>query len=209
MDNTSKMIRLLSLIKSEMNGAVADYMQENGLAYPLSYGVSSATVRSIAKRFAPDHPLAELLYRQQVRELRLAATTIADPHRIRETNLDFWMQGITTIEMAENVGAFLLSGTDIADTIVRSWVDSENDSVRYCALITAVKAISGGKIKDDTVEYVLTAAKDATDIRILRTLGTLLEKYVFSDDAKAKIIKSLIGREDTECYRFLSQELSI
>ena len=209
MDNTSTMIRLLSRLKAEMNGEVVDYMQIHGLNYPLSYGVSSATVRTIAKEYAPNHNLAEFLYKQQVRELRLAAATIADPQNVNETNLDFWIQGITTMEMAENVGSFLLSRTDAADSAARRWIEHENENVRYCALITAVKALPTGKIKDETVEHIVLRLKKATDTPTLRALCSLIERYILTNESKAQRIMSLIKTEDTDSYRYILQELSL
>lgn len=206
--NTSKMIRLLSRIKSEMNGEAADYMQSSGLVYPLNYGVASATVRSIAKDFAPDHSLAELLYRQQVRELRLAAATVADPTKVNEANADFWKQGITTAEIAENLGSFLLSRSDAADSIARTWIESSNGNVRYCALITAVKAVRSGKIGDDTIEHIVKTMKDAADTPTLRSLGSLVTLYALGNEAKRCRIENLVRTEKTDCYLFLLQELS-
>ena len=57
------MIRLLGRLKKEMNGAVAEAMQRRGLNYPLNYGVSVPTIRSIAGEYGTSHSLAMLLYR--------------------------------------------------------------------------------------------------------------------------------------------------
>ena len=70
MDDTQRMIGLLRRLKVEMNGAVVDAMRSRGLDYPLSYGVSGADDREIAKAYAPAHAFALFLFRQQVRELK-------------------------------------------------------------------------------------------------------------------------------------------
>ena len=74
-DNTSRMIKLLGAMRKQMNGAVADAMFYYGNNYGLNYGVSLPTVRQIAREQSADHELALYLYKQQVRELRLAALT--------------------------------------------------------------------------------------------------------------------------------------
>ena len=79
MNATSKMVALLGELRREMNGAVVDSMREKGIEYALSYGVSIPTIRALARQYAPDDELARLLYQQQVRELQLAALTIASP----------------------------------------------------------------------------------------------------------------------------------
>ena len=60
MNDTALMIRLLGRLKKEMNGAVAEAMQRRGLNYPLNYGVSVPTIRSIAGEYGTSHSLAML-----------------------------------------------------------------------------------------------------------------------------------------------------
>ena len=52
-------------------------MRYYGTPYGLNYGVSLSTLRRLARAEAPDHGFARYLYRQDVRELRLAALHIA------------------------------------------------------------------------------------------------------------------------------------
>ena len=81
------MIKLLGAMRKQMNGAVADAMFYYGSNYGLNYGVSLPTVRQIAREQTADHELALYLYKQQVRELRLAALHIAEPERITTQEL--------------------------------------------------------------------------------------------------------------------------
>lgn len=139
MNATSRMVALLGELKREMNGAVVDSMREKGLDYPLNYGVSLPTIRSLAREFAPDDELAQLLYRQQVRELQLAATVIADPRQLSESDLAFWHNGITTVEIAENLAMSLVSRSPVAGTAIRKWIADPSPLVRYAAIMTAVR----------------------------------------------------------------------
>lgn len=78
-----------------MNGAVVDAMRSRGLDYPLSYGVSVPTIREIAKAYAPAHAFALFLFRQQVRELKLAAAFIDDPSEVTAAQMREWADGLT------------------------------------------------------------------------------------------------------------------
>ncbi len=71
--------RLLARLRKETNGAVVADMESRGLHYHRNYGVSQHAVRTVAKEFSPDHEFAKYLWLQPVRELKLAAVTIADP----------------------------------------------------------------------------------------------------------------------------------
>ena len=77
MDYTSRMAALLGRFRRERNGVVADTMQYRGKAYGLNYGVSLPTIRAVARAERPDSDFARFLYRQDVRELKLAAFWIA------------------------------------------------------------------------------------------------------------------------------------
>lgn len=135
MNATSKMVALLGELRREMNGAVVDSMREKGIEYALSYGVSIPTIRALARQYAPDDELARLLYQQQVRELQLAALTIASPKSVTEEELPFWAQAVTTVEMAENVATVLIGRTAVAEVAVREWLKSENGVLRYAAML--------------------------------------------------------------------------
>ena len=52
MDNTQRMIALLGKVRKQMNGAVSESMATHGQQYGLNYGVSIATLREIAQRYA-------------------------------------------------------------------------------------------------------------------------------------------------------------
>ena len=73
------------------------------LDYPLSYGVSVPTIREIAKAYAPAHAFALFLFRQQVRELKLAAAFIDDPSEVTAAQMREWADGLTNTELVEQV----------------------------------------------------------------------------------------------------------
>ena len=101
MDFTSRMVALLRELRRERNGAVADAMRYYGAPYGLNYGVSLPTLRRIARAEAPDHAFARYLYRQDVRELRLAALHIARPESLTPDEFPAWAAGIVNSEVAE------------------------------------------------------------------------------------------------------------
>ena len=108
-NHTARMAALLGELRREMNGAVAESMQRGEGGYGLNYGVSIPTIRAIAGRVGTDHAFARFLYRQDVRELRMAAPTIADPASVTPDNVDEclksffkWSFGIVTVGI-ENI----------------------------------------------------------------------------------------------------------
>lgn len=155
MNATSQMVALLGELRREMNGAVVDSMREKGIEYALSYGVSIPTVRALARQYAPDDELARLLYQQQVRELQLAALSIAVPGNVTIDELPFWAKAVTTVEMAENVATVLIARTKIAKEAVGEWLAADNALLRYAAMLV------GGRCNDLNINDIATMLADA------------------------------------------------
>ena len=141
MDDTTKMVALLRRLKTEMNGAVVGAMQDRGVDYPLSYGVSVATIREIAAGYAPDHSLALLLFRQQVRELRLAAAFIDDPESVTSRQMDEWAEAFDRAEIVEQVVWALFRRVRHTAQIALAWMESDRPMKRYAGLLTAASSL--------------------------------------------------------------------
>ena len=90
-----------------MNGAVAESMARDGQKYGLNYGVSIATIREIVATETPDYDFAKYLYKQQVRELKIAACHLAPASSVDTHEFPFWSRGIINPELAEEL-AFAL-----------------------------------------------------------------------------------------------------
>jgi 3-methyladenine DNA glycosylase AlkD len=130
---------LLAALRREMNGAVVADMESRGLHYPRNYGVSQHTVRTAAQQLAPNHDFAKYLWKQSVRELKLAAVTIADPCTITMNEIEFWLNEVKNVELAENLASYLLSRTAHVMQIADTYVDSDNPLWVYTAILTIVK----------------------------------------------------------------------
>lgn len=77
-------------LKIEKNGAVTDAMRDRGANYNLNYGVSATTIKAVAGPYAPDHELAQALWQQDVRELKIAAIYIDNPELITSDQMNLW-----------------------------------------------------------------------------------------------------------------------
>lgn len=137
MDNTQRMISLLGRLRKQMNGAVAESMAQHGQNYGLNYGVSVATVREIVASEPKDYEFAKYLYKQQVRELRLAACHIADAKMITVDEFPFWSRGISNAELAEELAFALLSKIYDINSLMGVWSTESNEMIAYAALMAA------------------------------------------------------------------------
>lgn len=148
---TKLMAEVMGRMRNSMNGAVTGKMEELGMHYGLNYGVAVHTIRGIASDYAPNHPLARLLWRQDVRELRIAAPYIADPEQIEE-ELDFWAAGVATTELAEHLG-MVLGRNGKAALAMDRWGGGENPLLIYVAAMACIRDVG------DTIRAAELAAK--------------------------------------------------
>ena len=176
MDYTSRMVALLRELRRERNGAVADSMRYYGTPYGLNYGVSLPTLRRIARAEAPDHGFARYLYRQDVRELRLAALHIACPACFTPEEFPAWAAGIVNSEIAEEAAFALLSRAEAFPALFSAWIASPDALLQYAALLAAarsprltaswvapaVEAVHRNATAEATVETPAEATTEAT-----------------------------------------------
>ena len=212
-NNTAKMSRILSLLRKQTNGAVTGSMEERGVVWPLNYGVSVPAIREVAAEYAPDHSLARLLYRQQVRELRLAGIMVADPSAVNVAELPFWAAGVVNTEVAEHL-SFMFAQSGIIPALLGEWHDADNEWLRYAAVLSATRRMVAQGAADSTAaECVLGAADSllAADCRPLwRSFASFLNTlYRFSPAHRRQvegIVDSLNGSV-SEAAAYVSGEV--
>ena len=113
-----------------------------GRPYGLNYGVSLPTIRAIARSCPPDHAFARYLFLQDVRELRLAALTLAEPRQVVPAEFDAWGAGIVNSEVAEEAAFALLSRTECVRELYAAWMAATDPLLRYAALLSAARSRS-------------------------------------------------------------------
>ena len=137
-ENTSaRMIELFGRLRKQMNGAVVDAMRERGAHYPMNYGVSVPTIAAVSREYGPDHALAALLYRQQVRELKIAAAYVDNPSEVSLEQMRRWADDFDQAELAEQTVYALFRHVPfpIAATGAVEWLASQRSYVCYGGLL--------------------------------------------------------------------------
>lgn len=208
MDNTQRMISLLCRLRKQMNGAVSESMQRDGQKYGLNYGVSIATVREIVAEETPDYEFAKYLYKQQVRELRLAACHLAEPSKVDINEFPFWARGIVNSELAEELAFALLSKIYDINSLMGVWTVESSELVAYAALMAA------SRNERTTTEVAFIATENAVRANpnsVLIANGVVaLMCYVASRDKSAKVgVPILLERlADCPAKEIIADELS-
>lgn len=201
------MISLLGAMRKQMNGAVADAMYYYGANYGLNYGVSLPTVRQIAKEHEQNHDLALYLYKQQVRELRLAALHIAQPESVTVVELPTWAEGVINSEVAEEMAFALLPHTPILKEIVNEWSQNESEFLVYASLMAAARS----KMARDTALILAMPAiiERFSTSRIIAQGAVALLAAAYDCDAEArKAVTTAISQlKDSPAANYVAEEM--
>ncbi|MBR6655525.1 MAG: DNA alkylation repair protein [Alistipes sp.] len=163
---------LLFRLRKEMNGAALDTMRYFGEDYERNYGVQIYAIRNLAKEMGTDHALAEYLYAQNIREVRLVALWIADAEKVSVADFDFWASGIINSEVAEQASHALLSRIAAVTELLDRWCHSDNALLAYCALLAAAR--NGGVAAEVVVKATLSAVARFSDNRLVAQGATAL-----------------------------------
>lgn len=195
-------------MRKQMNGAVADAMFYYGNNYGLNYGVSLPTVREIAREQAADHELALYLYKQQVRELRLAALHIAEPELITMEELSTWAEGVINSEVAEEMAFALLPRTTILKDIFERWSRSDNEFLAYSALMAAAR--SDIALEESVLSTLPSIVERFASSRIIAQgiVAMLATAYERNAEAKTTIQDVMARMGDGSAAEYIKDEIS-
>ncbi|HBK40214.1 MAG TPA: hypothetical protein DDZ57_01380 [Porphyromonadaceae bacterium] len=117
-------------LRRSMNGIASKSMREKGLHYKLNFGVDVPRLRELSKRYLIDAQLAELLWGQETRELKILATMLYPVHEFDMDKADKWVKEIPNHEIREQASMNLFQKLDFADKLVQKWTDSLDEEIR-------------------------------------------------------------------------------
>lgn len=163
MTTTEKVVALMRRLKIEMNGAVTDAMREYGggrQGYGLNYGVSLPTIRDVAREYVPDHELALALWRQDVREMKLAALFVDDPSQVAAAQMEAWAGEWRVTELAEQCAMQLFWKSPDAFKQAAAWArlsPCEGALKRLAAFYMFGKLAAVFAVSDDEILSLLSA----------------------------------------------------
>lgn len=117
-------------LRHSMNGVASKSMREKGLDYKFNWGVDIVRLREIASRYEADAELAESLWHEQTRELKILATLLYPLDAFDMEKAERWVREITVHEIREQACFNLFGRLSFADRLVENWTDSAEDEIR-------------------------------------------------------------------------------
>jgi 3-methyladenine DNA glycosylase AlkD len=143
-------------LRLSMNGIAATSMREKGVHYRMNFGVDLMRIREIASRYTPDAVLAEKLWNEDVRELKIIATLLYPTDRFTPEAADRWAVAISNQEIREQTCRNLFQQIPFAGELVNVWSVSETEEIRATgywlfARLCITRAPSLGKVESGLI----------------------------------------------------------
>ena len=115
-------------LRLSMNGAVSSSMRDKGINYRMNFGVGIPRINQISEKYEQDKELAETLWSDDVRELKILATLLYPIEEFSKELAMSWIVEIKDQELREQICKNLLQNLTYANELVE---ESAKNSIEY------------------------------------------------------------------------------
>lgn len=172
---------LLQTIKKElragMNGVASAAMRQSE-DYRVNFGIELPRLSYIASEFGKNHELAQLLWKESVRECKILATIIQPVETMCSDLADIWAEDIHTSEIAQITSLNLFQHIQDAPIKSLKWVASDNEMLQLCGLCTAYHLFKRSQFDDRQIAELKDQADSLTgndNIAIRRVARNIID----------------------------------
>ena len=114
-----------------MNGIVSTSMREKGMDYKINFGLTLPLIKRIAEKYSPNAELAELLWKENIRETKILATLLYPAQELTPEIMQRWADTIAYREIADMCCMNLFEKVPFALDKALKWISSDNEMLRY------------------------------------------------------------------------------
>ena len=214
MDELLRDIR--SRCRMQMNGIASASMRTKGLNYKLNFGVSLEKVKVIANRYEANPQLAEALWKDETRELKILATLL---YPVTDFNADIanrWVKQIPNQEIREQVVFNLFQKLTDANLLSQSWANDNDEETRATGYWLLARLVIAKKIDAavDLNSYLFVCSDILSQnvslrnaaILFLKNVGRLSKSLSETILEKVSNLKSSNNATEKEIYDSLAFE---
>jgi hypothetical protein len=170
-----------------MNGVVSSNMRGYGLDYKVNFGVSLQKIKEMAGYYSPDAALANALWQENVRELKILATLLYPVADFDRNNANEWLQGIGNQEIREQVCLNLFQKLPFAETTAHEWSNSADELTRTTGYWLSVRLLLAEKTAENKYDY-LYADLVSENLSLRNAALLLLKRLISLSETTAKKI---------------------
>lgn len=156
-----------------MDGVNSSSMREKGVSYKMNFGVPVMTLKTVAGNYPQDSELAEMLWKEDTRELKILATLIQPSGDFY--NADNWVRSVNNLELAEQLCLNLLCKVPGMGEYAERWIQSDEIYIRITGFLLYSRLfIQGFEPGPDRTIYLETACMALSPDFLLLTNAVLI-----------------------------------
>lgn len=152
-----------------MNGVVSTSMRQKGATYKLNFGVSLPKIREIAQGYSPDQALAEALWKEDVRELKILAILLQPADIFPKEEAERWAKEVSQPEIAEMYTTFLLPKLPYAKELAMQWIGCRAELLQMQGFLLCSRVCQRGEqLSQEEAELLFREAQTVMDAGVSR-----------------------------------------
>ncbi len=117
-------------LRLSMSGPISTSMRDKGINYRMNFGVGIPRIIQISKKYEANKELANALWSEDVRELKILATLLYPVDQYSRQSAGEWVLEIQDQELREQLCKNLLQELKFANELVNEWSVSNDPKIR-------------------------------------------------------------------------------
>jgi len=148
---------VLDKLRAMANPAARAGMARFGINAAHAYGgMSTTTIRKMAREIGKDHALAGQLWKSGIHEARTLAALVDDPKLVTEEQMDAWVGDLDSWDVCDHCCTALFQNTEPAYEKAAEWSSDGREFVKRAGFaLIARLAVSDKKAPDEKFEALL------------------------------------------------------
>ena len=164
MARDSRVDETLRWLEKRGSKAGRDGMARYGIVAPKAYGVSMATMKSLAGKLGKDHDLALALWDTEWFEARILTSFVDEPARVTASQMDKWARDFDNWAICDSICFHLFDKTPHAWRKIDQWSKRKDEFVKRAAFaLLASIALHDKKAPDAPFMKSLKLIENAAD----------------------------------------------
>ncbi len=133
-----------------MNGVTSTSMRQRGMVYKVNFGLANQQIKDLASNYEPDINLAETIWKENTRELKILATLLYPINKFTQETAEIWVTEIPNQEIREQVCINLFQNLSYASQLVTLWGNNKNDAIRTTSYWLLARLLLTKRINEET-----------------------------------------------------------
>lgn len=162
-----------------MNGIASTSMRQRGMMYKVNFGLLISQIKELSSSYAPDADLANKLWKEDTRELKILATLLFPVEEFTKDDATRWVKEINNQEIREQICLNLFQNLPYAPQLAQEWIQSEDKEIRTSGYWLLARLFLTKQIdKVDIDSYSLIWDDVISDDTFLRNASLLALKHI-------------------------------